>query len=94
MKAIWRGQVIAQSNQTIVLGGHHYFPRATVDERFLVKTSLSGQHRLAGPLYYFDLHSPDGGTLANGAWHAPEAPGELAILADHIAFEASVQVTS
>ena len=95
MKAIWRGQVIAQSNQTIVLGGHHYFPRTTVDGRYLVSNAQRGLHRVAGPLHYFDLRCPDdGATLPNGAWHAPEAPGDMAILVDHIAFEASVHVIS
>jgi uncharacterized protein (DUF427 family) len=30
MKAIWHGQVIADSNQTLEVGGYHYFPRDAV----------------------------------------------------------------
>ena len=30
MKAIWRGQVIAESDRTLDVGGYRYFPRETV----------------------------------------------------------------
>ena len=30
MKAIWRGQVIAESDRTLDVGGYTYFPRETV----------------------------------------------------------------
>ncbi|MGH7558760.1 MAG: DUF427 domain-containing protein [Gemmatimonadota bacterium] len=30
MKAIWRGQVLAESDQTLEVGGYRYFPRDTV----------------------------------------------------------------
>ena len=30
MKAIWRGQVIAESDRTLEVGGYQYFPRETV----------------------------------------------------------------
>ena len=30
MKALWQGQVIADSDQTIEVGGYHYFPRDSV----------------------------------------------------------------
>ena len=30
MKAIWRGQVIAESDRTLAVGGYEYFPRETV----------------------------------------------------------------
>jgi uncharacterized protein (DUF427 family) len=30
MKAIWHGQVIAESDRTLEVGGYRYFPRETV----------------------------------------------------------------
>lgn len=92
MKAIWQGHVIAQSNQTIVLGGYHYFPRTTVDFRFLIDSEERGEHRVAGPLHYFHLQLPDGTRIPNAAWEARRASGEMAILAEHIAFEGCVEV--
>lgn len=34
MKAIWNGQVIAESDQTIVIEGNHYFPPQSVRQEF------------------------------------------------------------
>jgi uncharacterized protein (DUF427 family) len=36
MKAIWRGQVIAESDRTLEVGGYRYFPRETVRMGLLV----------------------------------------------------------
>jgi uncharacterized protein (DUF427 family) len=33
MKAIWNGTVIAESNDTVVVEGNHYFPHAAVQQR-------------------------------------------------------------
>ena len=30
MKASWKGKTVAESEQTIEVGGYHYFPRAAV----------------------------------------------------------------
>ena len=33
--AIWNGQVIAQSDETVIVEGNHYFPRKSVKAEFL-----------------------------------------------------------
>jgi uncharacterized protein (DUF427 family) len=37
MKAKWNGQVIAESDQTLEVGGYHYFPRDSVRMELLKK---------------------------------------------------------
>ena len=52
MKAIWRGQVIAESDRTLEVGGYRYFPRETVRMDLLLGTilhSVSQRSRLAKP---------------------------------------------
>ena len=41
MKAIWNKEVIAESNETILIEGNHYFPPASVKEGFFTKSRLS-----------------------------------------------------
>ena len=36
MQAKWRGRVIAESNETLEVGGYHYFPRSAVKMDLLV----------------------------------------------------------
>ena len=50
MKAIWRGQVIAESDRTLEVGGYRYFPRETVRMDLL----------LAAPKTQSDLVCPNG----------------------------------
>jgi uncharacterized protein (DUF427 family) len=35
MKAVWKGTVIAESPDTVIVEGNHYFPRASVNEALL-----------------------------------------------------------
>ena len=37
-QAIWNGTVIAESDDTIVVEGNHYFPLESVDSRYLVES--------------------------------------------------------
>lgn len=41
MKAIWNGTVIAESNDTIVVEGNHYFPPASVHAELLVPSTTT-----------------------------------------------------
>jgi uncharacterized protein (DUF427 family) len=34
-KAIWNYKVIAESNDTVVIEGNHYFPRGSVKQEYL-----------------------------------------------------------
>ena len=34
MKARWNGQVIAESDDTVVVEGNHYFPPDTINQEF------------------------------------------------------------
>jgi uncharacterized protein (DUF427 family) len=45
MKAIWNGAVIAQSNDTVVVEGNHYFPESAVTHDYL---KPSGTHTVCG----------------------------------------------
>ena len=34
MKAIWNGVTVAESDDTVVVEGHHYFPAASLTREF------------------------------------------------------------
>ena len=40
MKAIWNGTVLADSDDTIVVEGNHYFPPESVDSRYLKRSRM------------------------------------------------------
>ena len=39
MKAIWNGTVIAESDDTVLVEGNHYFPAAAVNAKYLLPSS-------------------------------------------------------
>jgi uncharacterized protein (DUF427 family) len=91
VKAVWNGEVIADSDDTVVLDGNHYFPEASVKSQYLAfsnhrsSDTVKGQARYFSLLVHGDLH-PD------AAWTYPE-PGEAAApIKGRIAFGKGVQV--
>jgi len=56
MKANWNGKLVAESEQTIEIGGYHYFPRAAVRMEMLCR-ALRTPRDLDCPhgVQFFDL---------------------------------------
>ena len=65
MKAIWRGQVIAESDRTLEVDGYQYFPRETV-RMDLLRATPKTKSDLACPhgVQFYDV--ADGTRAANG----------------------------
>ena len=43
MKAIWNNQMIAESNNTIVVEGNHYFPMTDIQQAYFEKSEKTNQ---------------------------------------------------
>jgi len=55
VKAIWRGVVLAASDDTVVVEGNHYFPRGALDIQYF---RASHEHTVCvwkGTASYFDI---------------------------------------
>lgn len=92
MRAIWRGQVIAESDQTVEVGGYRYFPRQTV-RMDLLQPAPKTAADLECPhgVQFYDLG--DGETQSARAAWSYEAPGKAMRQVDHwIGFWEDVQV--
>ena len=46
MKAMWHGQVIAESNQTLEVDGYRYFPRESVRMELLRAAPMTPDDRV------------------------------------------------
>lgn len=82
MKAIWRGQVIAESDRTLEISGYRYFPRETV-RMDLLQAAVKTQRDLICPhgVQFYDVID---GTVQSGraAW-SYEAPRTEMQAVDH-----------
>jgi uncharacterized protein (DUF427 family) len=73
MKAIWRGQIIAESDRTLEVDGYRYFPREAV-RMDLLRPAPKTQRDLACPhgVQFYDV--AEGGVRSERAAWSYEAP--------------------
>lgn len=92
MKAIWNGQTIAESNDTVVVENNHYFPKDSVNADYLTDSNTHTTCPWKGLASYYSLNV-DGKTNADAAWFYPEPKEAASNIKDHVAFWKGVQVT-
>lgn len=66
-RALWNGAVIAESEETVVVEGNHYFPRDAVNTDSLRESSAHTVCPWTGVASYYDVEV-DGETNAAAAW--------------------------
>ena len=91
IEARWNGQLIASSDDTIVVEGNHYFPRSAVDAAVLRESSTTSVCGWKGTAQYHSLEV-GGQTNADAVWYYPEPKSAAANIADRIAFWKGVTV--
>ena len=92
MKATWNGEVIAESDNTIVVEGNHYFPPDSVKREFLSDSATTSVCPWQGTASY-DTLMVDGETNPDAAWYYPQPKDAAAQIADHLAFWRGVEVS-
>lgn len=82
MKATFRGQVIADSDKTLEVGGYHYFPRSAVRmELFSASPKNDSDRACPHGVQFYDVSGP-AGRGERAAW-SYEAPREAMKQVDH-----------
>jgi uncharacterized protein (DUF427 family) len=91
MKAIWNGTTLAESADTVIVEGNHYFPRNALHEQFF----RGSQHHTTCPwkgiASYYDV-VVDGKVNENAAWYYPETSEAARNIQGRVAFWKGVQV--
>jgi uncharacterized protein (DUF427 family) len=89
--ATWNGVEIAKSDDTVVVEGNHYFPRASVNPDVLKPSTTSSVCPWKGTASYHSL-VVDGKENRDAAWFYPEPRPAAAEIKDRIAFWKGVEV--
>ncbi len=71
MKAIWNGQVIAESEDTLQIEGNHYFPEDSVNSKFLLNSHTHTVCHWKGTASYNNL-DVEGKLNKDAAWYYPD----------------------
>ena len=90
MQAIWNNAVIAESDDTLILEGNHYFPPESVNMDYLVRSSKTTACPWKGTANYFSI-SVNGATNEDAAWVLEEPRTAAANIRGRIAFWHGVQ---
>ena len=91
MKAIWNGKVIAESDETLVIEGNHYFPESSVRNEYLVPSSTESVCHWKGTANYYSL-MVEGKENKDAVWYYAQ-PSELAKgIKGRVAFWRGVEV--
>jgi len=91
MKATWNGEIIAESNDTIIIEGNHYFPPQSIKEEYFSPTETHTTCPWKGRASYYSV-DVNGNTNADAAWYYPEVSELAKGIKGYIAFWKGVKV--
>lgn len=91
MKAIWNGELIAESEDTVVVEGNHYFPAESVKKEFLLESPTHTTCPWKGVAGYYSLQV-NGAINHDAAWYYPAPKDAAKQLTGRIAFWRGVKV--
>ena len=93
MKAIWNDQILAESDDTVMIENNHYFPQVSLRAEYFSPSDTRSQCAWKGEAHYLTI-SVDGQQNKDAAWFYP-APKEAAMqIKDRIAFWKGVLVVA
>lgn len=91
MRATWNEAVIAESNETVVVEGNHYFPVEAVNRAYLEPSATHTICPWKGEASYYSL-KVNGETNKDAAWYYPAPKEAAAEIKDRVAFWKGVKV--
>lgn len=91
MKAIWNQQLIAESDETVVVEGNHYFPADSVQREFLQDSTTTTICPWKGTANYYTL-MVDGQSNPDAAWYYADPKPAADQIRGRIAFWKGVQI--
>jgi uncharacterized protein (DUF427 family) len=93
MKAKWNDAVIAESDDTVVVEGNHYFPEAAIKREYFEPSDSHTICPWKGEASYYNV-VVDGKVNKDAAWYYPEPKPAAEEIRNHIAFWRGVKVES
>ena len=91
VKAIWNGAVLAESDQTVIVEGNHYFPPSSIKDQYIKASDNHTVCSWKGVASYYDVNV-DGAINKNAAWYYPSPQAAADKIAGYVAFWGGVKV--
>ncbi|MDR3426183.1 DUF427 domain-containing protein [Silvimonas sp.] len=91
MKAIWNDVVIAESDDTVVVEGNHYFPASALDRSHIIPSNTHTICPWKGEASYYTL-SVNGKLNPDAVWYYPKPKDAAKSILNRVAFWKGVRV--
>ncbi len=91
MKAVWKDTILAESTQTVLIEGNHYFPPDSIRKEFFMNSENHTTCPWKGKASYFNLLVA-GHTNMDAAWYYPNPKEDALKIKDYVAFWKGVQI--
>ena len=91
MKATWKGAVLAESEETVVVEGNHYFPAESINREHFRESETHTVCGWKGTASYYDVVVGEE-VNADAAWYYPEPKAAAKEIKDRVAFWRGVRV--
>ena len=93
MKATWNGAILADSDDTVVVEGNHYFPAAALRREHFRPSDTHTTCGWKGVASYYDVEVA-GKVNKDAAWYYPTPKDAAKEIAGYVAFWRGVEVGS
>lgn len=91
MKALWKQQILAESDETVVVEGNHYFPASSLQMDYFVNSEHSTHCAWKGEAKYYSI-IVNGEKNENAAWYYPQPKEAAKEIKDRVAFWKGVEI--
>ena len=91
MKATWNGTVIAESNDTVLVEGSHYFPESSLDRQYITFSNHKTSCPWKGQASYYSLNV-NGDINTDAVWYYADPKPEAEQIRGRVAFWKGVKV--
>jgi len=91
MKAVWNGVTVAESDDTVVVEGNHYFPESALKREYVLGSNHRTMCSWKGQANYYSLFV-DGDLKQDAVWYYADPKEAAAEIKGRVAFAAGVQV--
>jgi uncharacterized protein (DUF427 family) len=92
MKAVWNSTEIANSDDTVIVEGNHYFPLASVNSDYLRKSDGHSNCPWKGQASYYDIVVGDE-VNEGAAWYYSDPKPAAAKISGRVAFWRGIAVS-
>lgn len=91
MKAIWNNQIIAESDDTLIVENNHYFPPSAIKKEFFKESSTHTHCPWKGDASYYNIEV-NGELNEDAAWYYPSVSDLAKNIEGYVAFWKGVEI--